>query len=177
MPNWDRLPTWEEVQRSGQMYRGMPKKHYAPPFGQGTPFNSSSREMSPREIENRKRDRWLYENSQNATPEDLREFGLDPQGQRLDGKAFTAPFSQGDMWKDLEQYGVPRNEPLNTYQIEGLHRLLQEQEKMQLQHDLDRTQQQQQHRFKGRQRTSPSYGGSTQQGGQNSIWNEMKNWR
>tara|TARA_B100000809_G_C15105444_1_gene518570 strand:- start:636 stop:1193 length:558 start_codon:yes stop_codon:yes gene_type:complete len=37
-------PTWEEVEKSGQMPRGdMPRENYAPPLGQGVPYNSPRR--------------------------------------------------------------------------------------------------------------------------------------
>ena len=50
MPNWNESPTWEEIERSGQMPRGnMARKHYAPPFGQGIPY--SSPRPSPRQLE------------------------------------------------------------------------------------------------------------------------------
>jgi len=43
-PSGTRPPTWEDVLRSGQMYSGdMPRENYAPPFGQGIPYNSPRR--------------------------------------------------------------------------------------------------------------------------------------
>ena len=43
-PQGTRPPTWEDIQRSVQMYRGdMPRENYAPPFGQGVPYNSHRR--------------------------------------------------------------------------------------------------------------------------------------
>ncbi len=184
MPNYNNLRNFinyrlaqavtpEEAEQAGQMYRGdMPRENYGPSLrgGEGKVYNTpieqmspSYRPMSPRELHNRQRDRWLYENSPNATPEDLREFGLDSQGRRI------RPPSQGDMWKDLDRL-VPT--PLTRNQIDELHRSMQRQ-------DLDRV---------PKQRTSP-FAPPTEQELQNykqnhplnrardSIWSEMKNWR
>jgi hypothetical protein len=141
-------------------------------------FRAQSGQNSVGEIGNRKRDKWLYENSPNATPEDLKEFGLNPQGQRLDGKSFTAPFSQGDMWKDLEQYGLsPSNAPqqLSPHQIQGLHQLIQEQ-------DLNKVRQQQQQQQRSYTRpfeapTQNQLNNYKQNHPMNRMWDELKNYR
>ena len=53
--------------------------------------------LSEREIANRERDRFLMENSPNATAQDLQDFGLDSQGRMTPNT-----FGQGSVWKELE---------------------------------------------------------------------------
>ena len=158
--------TPREAERAGQIYRGdMPREYYAPPFGEGKSYG-----LSPREVENKRRDSWLYKNSPNATPEDLREFGLNPQGQRMDGKSFTAPFSQGDMWKELEQLTPSAIRQLQKHQqLQELGRALQQQH-----------QQQSQPRSYTRPFEAPTQNqlnNYEQNHPMNRMWNELKNYR
>ena len=85
-----------------------------------TPPMQQWKQMSPREIEDRERDRWLYQNSPNATPEDLKEFGLNPEGQRLDGKPWIAPFSKEDMFNELDSIPEENYQQQQSIQRHGL---------------------------------------------------------
>ena len=53
--------------------------------------------LSEREIADRERDRFLMENSPNATAQDLQEFGLDSQGRMTPNT-----FGSGSAWRELE---------------------------------------------------------------------------
>lgn len=53
--------------------------------------------LSEREIANRERDRFLMENSPNATAQDLQDFRLNSQGRMTPNT-----FGQGSVWKELE---------------------------------------------------------------------------
>ena len=76
-PNPGRSPEWmEQIARQKAME------------------NSS---LSEREIANRERDRFLMENSPNATAQDLNEFGLDSQGRMTPNT-----FGQRPSWQALE---------------------------------------------------------------------------
>ena len=155
----DRGPDFTQEHQRGKVY-DTPTEQMSPSYG------SNRRKMTPYEIESQKRDRWLYENSPNATPEDLREFGLGPDGKRMDGKSFTAPFSQGDMWKELEQLTPSAIRQLQKYQqLQELGRVLQ---------------QQQQPRSYTRPFEAPTQNqlnNYRQNHPMNRMWNELKNYR
>ena len=99
MPNWDRLPTWEEVQRSGQMYRGMPKKHYAPPFGQGKSWSN------PEPF-------YKLNTNQYNIPFTLNQMSPFTSNQ-------MSP-SIGDSFRNMEQYRMPSSNSLTPLSPSGI---------------------------------------------------------
>lgn len=74
-PRWEEIQKWiheEALKQAGQMDRGQgfSKKHYAPPFGQGIPYTSPSREMSPTAPPQSKKQLFM----------DMEQYGAPPRG-------------------------------------------------------------------------------------------------
>ena len=101
-------PTWEdiqqfrrEVEKSGQMYRGdMPRENYAPPFGQGIPYNSPTNRpsMDP------KKPTWRHRDGTIATPEEVEEFF----GKDLERNPNVSPNQQGIDWDRIRKTPLRR---------------------------------------------------------------------
>ena len=132
-PRWEEIQKWiheEALKQAGQMDRGQgfSKEHYAPPFGQGTPYTSPSREMSPTAPPQSRKQLFMdmeqygappRGNLRQLTPEgiqqlqkqqQIQELGKILQQQQSQPRNYTRPFEEPTQ-NQLNDY--KQNHPMN----------------------------------------------------------------